>query len=318
MAAIDLRLLNQFVAVAEEGGFGRAAARLHMAQPPLSAAIRRLETELGGRLFDRTSKGARLTPAGQVFLTEARAVLARAARATDAGRSAAAGRAGTLRLAFVGSATFEVLPGMLTAFRAANPDVELVLTEATTAQQVRMLLDDDVDAGIGCPPLHDDGGLASVMLRRTPFVAALPDTHRLATAADIRLADLAGEPFVLFPRTLGPGLYDTVIAACRAAGFTPRVAQEAVQLQTIAALVAGGLGVALLPASARAVARTGAAYVDLVDPPPGLVFEHALLYRHADPSPILARLRRITSGSSFSARTSEYTDAATCGGSGIT
>ncbi|SDD10390.1 LysR family transcriptional regulator [Actinokineospora iranica] len=291
MAAIDLRLLAQFVAVAEEGGFGRAAVRLHMAQPPLSAAVRRLERELGGPLFVRTSRGVRLTAAGAVFLDEARAVLARADRAVDTGRRAVAGLAGRLRLGFVGSATFDLLPRLLAAFRARHPDVRLDLTEAPTAAQVRSLRADTTDAGLGCPPIHDDDGLLTAeVVFREPYVAAVPAGHPLAARAAIGLAELSDEPFVLFPRDLGPGLHGRILAACQAAGFTPKVAQEAVALQTIAALVVGGVGVALLPASARAVPRSGVGYLDLADPP---THELALIHRRADVSPVLARFRAV-------------------------
>jgi DNA-binding transcriptional LysR family regulator len=265
---MELRHFRYFVAVAEELHFGRAAARLNMAQPPLSQQIRQLEEELGVTLLRRSRRRVELTDAGQAFLAGARTTLAEADQAAAAARRAATGEMGRLAIGFVGSGAYSVLPEMLGAFRRQFPDVELVLRQATTAQQVSSLRAGRLDVGLLHLPLGDDGLTCRTVLRE-PLVVALPDGHPLAVQDIVPFTSLAAAAFVMFPRHLGPGLYDRIIGACQQAGFIPRVVQEAANMETITALVAAGLGIALTPASVRHLRRPGVVYRSLSNSPMG-------------------------------------------------
>ncbi|WP_049314802.1 LysR family transcriptional regulator, partial [Pseudomonas aeruginosa] len=229
----DLRQFRQFVAVAEELSFRRAAERLHMAQPPLTTAIRRLEEEVGASLLERDNRIHRLTPAGRAFLDEARRTLAQAERTLAAARSAASGRS-TLRLAFVDSTINILLPRILQAFRQQHGALDFQLQEDTTAGQLEALREDRIDAGLIVLPVDRQPGLYTHLLVDGDMRVALPEGHRLARHARLRLEQLAGEPWLLFPRHYGPGMHDLIVAACAAAGFVPEVVQEARQMQTIA------------------------------------------------------------------------------------
>ena len=244
---MELRHLRYFVAVAEELHFGRAAERLHMAQPPLSRQIRDLEREIGAELFNRVPRGAELTDAGVAFLPEARLTLAQAERAQRAAQRAARGEAGRLRVGFVeAAADSAVLPDVLGFFRLHLPDVGVSLFEMDAVQQADALRTGRIDLGV----LHSVPPDAAQWLRvepvyAEPMVAALTHGHRLAARARVALGDLAAEAFVFFPRPAAPVLYDALIARCRTAGFSPRVMQEATGWHTLAGLVAAGVGTAL-------------------------------------------------------------------------
>lgn len=242
---IDLRQLRQFVAVAEELHFHRAAERLHMAQPPLSAAIRRLEAEVGAPLLVRSSRQVALTAAGAVLLDEARRVLAALETGIARTRLAASGRVGTLDLTFLSNPAF--LPAVLRAYRAACPEVDLRLFEASTADQVERLLDGSADVGFLRPPGAEASGLAFERVLRQKLRLALPADHPLAGAAVVALEDMAGADWVATPRDKGAGFHDCVLEICRRAGFAPRIVQRARQMHTVKALVASGLGVAVVP-----------------------------------------------------------------------
>jgi DNA-binding transcriptional LysR family regulator len=282
---IELRQYRQFVAVAEELSFRKAAERLHMAQPPLTAAIHRIEAELGVTLIERSNRVERLTPAGDVFLLEARRVIAQSDRAIEAAKRAGRGLSGSLRISFVATAAHELLPKILRAFRARHADVALELTEATTAQQAAALQEDRADIGIVAAPLPDDSTLRTVSLRREALVAALPQDHALAARQELRLAELAAEPWILFPASYGPGLHRRIVAACGRAGFVPRVVQEAVQMETIVSLVAAGLGVSLVPPAMARLGRRGIRCVTLTGPATPIRYELALAF--ARPQPLL-------------------------------
>jgi len=263
VSSLDLRRLRYFVVVAEEGNFSRAAERLHMAQPPLSDQIKRLEAALGVRLFDRTSRGARLTAAGEVLLTEARRLLAQAETTAEMVRRVGSGEVGSLNLGFVPSASNSVLPPVLSEFRRRYPDVRLFLQEMNPDWLVAGLHEGRLDVGFFYLPF-EDGALETRVVSREPLVVALPETHELALAEEVDLRDLAGEPFVLPARYRMPGLHAQVVGACREAGFEPEAVQNEVWLmQTIVGLVAGGMGVALVPGSLRNLIRTGVAYKPL-------------------------------------------------------
>jgi DNA-binding transcriptional LysR family regulator len=270
MKTPDLRQLRQFVAVAERLHFGRAAAALHMSQPPLSRSIRDLETRVGATLLARSRRRVELTPEGARLLEEARRLLSQLERTVLDVRRMATGDGGRLRLGFVSLADYGVLPGLLKSYKAARPGVELALREMLSPAQAEALAAGELDFGLLLPPV---GGadLEHLVVQRERFVAALPSRHRLARGRGrIAVRDLAGESFVMVPREIAPGLHDIVSALAARAGFAPRVAQEAIQMQTVVSLVSSGLGVALVPASVANLGRRGVAYRDIADAHPRL------------------------------------------------
>jgi DNA-binding transcriptional LysR family regulator len=289
---VELRLWRQFLAVAEELHFGRAAARLAMTQPPLTQAIAQLERLLSVRLFDRTKRSVQLTAAGEALVPPARELLARAQALPAQARSAASGEVGRLRLAFVSTVGFTLLPQWVRRFRAEQPGVELELIEATGDVQLQALLRGEVDAGFF---LHSPGfapaGLAHLQLLREPLVLALPDQHRLAAKPTLALADVLQERLVIFPRRILPSLHDAIFGLYHAAGRTPEVAQEAIQMQTIVNLVSAGLGVAWVPDSVRQFQRSGVVYRSVKAPRgrpvPGC--ETSLVWAAGPSPPALAR-----------------------------
>jgi len=284
---IELRLWRQFVTLAEELHFGRAAIRLHMTQPPLTQAIQGLERAIGVPLFARTRRSVALTPAGAALLAPARRLLAAADELPRVAQAAAAGLAGQLRLAFVSNIAYGPLPEWLRSFRLAHPEVALQLREATLDVQLEAFDADEIDAGF---VLHAPGaapaGFAAWAVQGEPLVMALPAQHPAAALATLRLADVAGEPLVIFPRPIAPSLFDAVLAAYRAQGATPRIGQEAIQMQTIVNLVSAGMGVAWVPASVTHLQRPGVVYRPVPDA--DLRCETSLLWR-APPPPVVQR-----------------------------
>lgn len=280
---MELRHLRYFVAVADELSFARAARALHLSQPPLSRQVRALENELGTALFTRTKRTVALTGAGAALLPEARRLL-RAADALKAGaRAHAAGEVGSLALGFIGMAAYNVLPGVLPSFHRAHPGVRLALREATSDVLLVALQRGEIDVALVLPPAgHSTVEYAALF--RDGLIAALPAARgEFRAHGALRLARLAGEPFVLFPRQVGASLYDHIVGACHRAGFSPRIEQEAIQMQSIVSLVAAGMGVALVPASLRKMRRTGVRYRPLAERSPGV--EVGVAWRRGDDSP---------------------------------
>jgi DNA-binding transcriptional LysR family regulator len=258
----ELRHLRYFVVVAEELNFSRAATRLHMAQPPLSVAIRQLEQELGTDLFVRTSREVRLTDAGRALLEGARRTLAEADRAVEAARRAGAGELGHLRLAFSWSARFETLPALGRAFQASHPDVELLSQEMWNAQMIGELLAGTIDLAISlCPELGS--GIDSDAIRSERVVAVLAANHPLAAHETLAVADLADESFLFFPRELAPRLYDALTGVCRGAGFEPKLRTGSFHTGWDMNLLAGTPVVALAPESVTAALVDGITAVSL-------------------------------------------------------
>ena len=304
---IELRLWRQFLAVADELHFGRAALRLHMTQPPLTQAIAQLESHLGIRLFDRTKRSVQLTVAGLALVPEARDLLARAKALPAFARASAQGETGSLRLAFVSTVGFELLPQWVRGFRLLYPQVQLELVEATGDQQLLLLERGDIDAGF---ILHSPGfapqGLVSALIGREPLVLALPEQHAFASAGAPDLLQVLEEPLVIFPRRIVPSIHDAIFAMYHAAGRSPNVAQEAIQMQTIVNLVAAGLGVAWVPDSVRQFQRTGVVYRALgkrsaveaatATKVPGC--ETSLIWRQDKASPSLLRFISFVNGKS--------------------
>lgn len=288
---IELRQLRQFVAVAEEMSFHRAAERLHMAQPPLTTAIRKIEQELGVPLLERGNRITRITEAGQVFLIEARRTLAQFERTLGNTRRAARGLTESLRLTFVDSTVNALLPGILRQFRQAHPQAEFHLQEATTAEQLIALRDERADIGMVVLPIAPQDELQILPFLQDRMVLALPDHHPLATQRHVTLSDLADQPWVLFPAHYGPGMHAAILQACAVAGFSPRIVQEARQMQTIGGLVAGGVGIALMPALFAVLKSPGVVFRELSGAGSPVPYTLALALR--TPSPLIEVFCRI-------------------------
>lgn len=290
---MDLRQLRQFVAVAEELHFGQAAARLNMTQPPLSQSIQALERELKVQLFTRTKRTVELTSVGRQWLVHVRRVLDGASGLADTARRLSRGEIGSLRLSFVSTADYSVLPDMVGRYRAEYPHVELTMREATSDIQIEALLNDDVDIGLIIAPtqasLHQS--LSYRALLREPLVAAVPtawvEEHRHGfTAATLEPNDFFKAPLIVFPRRAAPAFHDIVSGYFAGHGMPFAAYQEAIQMQTIVGLVASGLGVALVPQSMTNLQRRGATYLPLSGEVPSV--ETGLAWRRSDGNPALA------------------------------
>jgi DNA-binding transcriptional LysR family regulator len=262
---MELRHLRYFVAVAEEGHMTRAAEQLGIQQPPLSQQIRALEDELGVQLFRRKPRGVELTDAGLAFLEHARSILAQVERASATTRRTARGEQGRVVVGFTSSAPFHpFVPRVIRAFREMSPHVSLVLEESGSGELVQALHSEEIDAAFIRSPIADVVGLEVTPLLEEEMLAALPTGHQFATSNSdtkrLPLSALAKETFVLYKRPGGPGLYDTIITACKGAGFSPRVGQEAPRILSTLNLVAAGLGVSIVPASLRRLEMDGVVY----------------------------------------------------------
>ncbi len=261
---MELRHIRYFLAVAEQGNFTRAAGKLGIGQPPLSQQIRDLETEIGTALFHRVPHGAELTAAGEAFLPQARAALAAADEAKLSAQRAARGETGRLALGFTASASFNpAVTGAIRRFRSAWPEVQLALTEMNSDGLMVKLMRGEIDAAFIRPGLEDPQAVQLKRLADETMMLALPTNHPLAGHRRPPLSAIAGEPFVLFPRTVGLSLYDDIVRACRDAGFELVVTQEAPQIPSVINLVAAGLGVSIVPASIAKIAIEGVVYREM-------------------------------------------------------
>jgi len=284
---MDLRQLRYFVAVAEAGSLTRAAARLHIAQQSLSAQMRALEAQFGAPLFERSSRGVRLTAVGTVLLREARPLLAEAERALETTRRAARGEGGALRVGFLSSVANYMLPPLVRAFRERHPEVTLQVEDALIGTLVDKLRTGELDAGLSRPPLVDD--LATEVVLSEPVAAVLPDGHPLADREQLALGELADEPWLLTPRTSWPPWHDQYDRDFAAAGFQPRVVQRATSPQNLLALVAAGVGVTRLTLSARTLRDSGVTFVPLVGDEAAVV----IVWRPDARNPALPALREV-------------------------
>ncbi|MBD2497813.1 LysR family transcriptional regulator [Nostoc sp. FACHB-280] len=292
---MELRHLRYFVTLAEELHFGKAAEKLHIAQPPLSQQIRQLETELGFELFHRTKRHVQLTTAGQVFLGEVQQILHQLQQAIQIGQQTSRGEVGKLVVGFVSSTAYNILPSILKNYRNCVPGVNLELHELTTDQQLDWLQEGRMDVGFIRPPVEDNKFSWETIFQES-LVVALPETHILAKQSQISLTFLANEGFILFPRKLAPGLYDLIISLCQQSGFSPNVVQEAIQMQTIVSIVAAEMGVAIVPASLQNLQRTGVVYKYIEESTPKVTI--AMIWRSCEVSSTVRKFVEIVRQSS--------------------
>ncbi|MCA6111282.1 LysR family transcriptional regulator [Bradyrhizobium cenepequi] len=281
---MELRHLRYFVAVAEELHFTRAAERLGMKQPPLSLQIRQLETELGTRLFRRLTRGIELTETGMLLLDDARRILDQVERTKASVLSRARGESGGIHVGFAGATYFQPLvPGIIRAYRERYPGVLLSPQQSNTPQLVSELRTGEIDTAFIRPPISDSEELAILPLIEEPMLIVLPAVHSLANRDAVPVAALAQETLILFPRAIGPGLHDAIIAACQRAGFSPNLGQEAPQIPSIVYMVAAGFGVSIVPQSTDRIRAEGVRYLPIKGDGP--VAPISLAYRRDDHSP---------------------------------
>lgn len=283
---MEFRHLLSFLAVAEHLHFRRAAEAIHLSEPALSVQIRALEEEIGVQLFVRDHRKTLLTPAGEVFLEEAREIVMRSERALGRARRAALGQVGILRVGFVSTAAALLVPQLVLRFRELYPDVELELRNVLTADQVVQLGQRQLDVGLLRLPISANEEIQTTVLHREPFVLLLPVSHPLTRKSDLRLEHLRDSNFVMYARKRAPGFHDCILGILNDAGFSPHVVQEASEMHTLVSLVAAGLGIAIAPSS-----------IQLLHHVPGVVVrklsrklplsEIALAVRKHDPSPAI-------------------------------
>jgi len=265
---MDLRQIKQALVLSETLNFHRAAERLHMAQPPLSTAIRKLEEELGVTLFERLPSGLRLTPVGETVLRQMRNTLFFADEIRRAASEGERGEQGKLRVGFVGSAVYSLMPRLIRTFRLQYPRVDLVIEESTTVELLRRLEAHSLDIALVRYPILERTAATVLLLQPDPMVLAVSADSPLAAHHEVDLADLGTTPFILYSRTFVPAMHSMTMMAFHEAGIQPPIAQEAVQVPSILALVESGLGVALVPATAGRQAGDGVKLVRLTGMPP--------------------------------------------------
>lgn len=290
---MELRHLRYFVAVAEELNFTRAAQRLHLGQPPLSMQIRDLEQEIGTALFERTKRRVALTEAGRRFLAHAREILARTQQATEEAQRAGRGEIGRLRVGFTSSLPYtSTLADVVSTYRRDYPDVELVLREMFSVEQFTAISRGDIDVGfVRFRGLEVPAGVATREIGGDPLRIVVNATHPLADREIVSLVELRDEGFIAYPPGTGTGLPAICRDLCRNAGFEPRVVQVAREATTQIALVASGLGVALLPAPLECVRLPRVRYLPLSDA--GAFLSLAVAQREAPAGPLLATFLRV-------------------------
>lgn len=290
---MDLRQIRQFIALAETLSFRKAAERLHMAQPPLSVSVRRMESELGAPLFERGRRGVRLTELGRAILDDARRVALHAEQLRRSAAMAVSGTSGVLRVAFVGSATYSLLPRILPRFRARYPDIALELREGTTTRILEEIAQGSLDLGLVRYPVLEPHASVLIPVEHDTMVAVLPADSPLRRLKRLALRDLADQTFVMYSATAAANLRGQVMLACQTAGFTPRVVQDAVQVQTIISLVESGMGIALVPANSSRHGPGGVVFRRLAPSDAYLSVAIALASRPEPVIPTALRFREV-------------------------
>jgi DNA-binding transcriptional LysR family regulator len=247
---MELRQIRSFLSIAETLHFGRTAELIHLSQPALSLQIRALEEEVGVRLLERNRRRTTLTAAGLAFRDDAVAALSQLEQGIRRARLAARGKLGLLRIGFVSTAGSEIVPNIVRQFRKSNPEVEFSLRNILTAEQVRMLETGSLDIGFLRVPIGENSALDVVTVHREHFVLLVPSSHKLAKRKRVRLREVAGEDFVMYERIYAPGFHDLIFGILRDAGIVPNVSQTAGEIPFLISLVASGMGITILPASA--------------------------------------------------------------------
>lgn len=290
---MELRHLRYFQAVAEEKHFGRAAAKLHMAQPPLSQQIKQLEDELGVTLLSRTTRRVDLTPAGEAYLVRVRAILQSVDAAGDEAKRIGSGLEGRLVIGCVGSATYSLLPALARALRERMPGVDFAFRgEMLSPDQLDALRDGSIDLALLRPfqELSEDTRVTVSPLREERYVVALPKGHRLAGRSKVRVADLRDEDLIVHSGHGRSAMYDAVSTLCRDAGFEPSIRHEVAETSTLVTFVAAALGVAIVPEPVSELVVAGAVYRPLVS---RARMELVAATRADDDSALLARTLRV-------------------------
>lgn len=284
---MELRHLKYFIAVASEENIGRAARRLNISQPPLTRQIKQLEQELDIVLFTRTPKGMELTPAGALFLEEAKNIVSLIDNATERTMRAAQGRLGRLDVAIFGSGILDTIPKILMAFKADFPDVKVVLHQMTKNEQIAALRERRLDVGFNrlLAPLPD---IQSELVIRERLLMAINASHPLSKEPELPFSAIADEPLIMFPTNGRPNYIDKITGICNEVGFFPNVAQEVGDAVSGVALVAGGFGICLVPRSSTVLALPGVVFVPIRDHLPHWCVDLSCIYRSHDHSPILA------------------------------
>jgi DNA-binding transcriptional LysR family regulator len=283
---MELRHLRYFVAVAEELHFTRAAERLGIKQPPLSLQIRHLEQEIGTSLFRRLKRGVELTEAGILLLDEARGLLAQVEKTKTAVQSHARGVAGRIHLGFAGvTYIHQQVIGIIRAYRLRYPGVVISPEQSNTARLIASLRSGEIDVAFVRPPIIDTEGLSIEPLVDEPMVIVLPESHSRAGDRSMPLAALASDTIILFPRSIGPGLHDSIIASCHQAGLSPTLGEEASQTVSIVYMVAAGFGVSIVPQSLEQLHAEGVAYLQIEGDAPRAIV--SLAYRRGDRSTVV-------------------------------
>ena len=282
---MELRHLRYFTAVVECKGYREASRRLHIAQPSISEAVSDLEDELGLKLFLRTHRKARLTPEGEIFYADAVRTLQQAENAILTAKRAAQGKVGKLSIGFIGSATLSFLPDLIRRYKLEYPNVRLELHDLYPVELDKACDRGEIDVAITRTlSLERSKNRQSRVLLRDPLVAVLPRSRKLKSKK-IRLAELAGERFILFHRQGAPGVFDTIVGACRSEGFSPRVENEPNSMQTILSLVEAEEGVAIVPASTSNLRSNGVQFVRLL--PESLYLDLVVAWPLGEPSVVL-------------------------------
>jgi DNA-binding transcriptional LysR family regulator len=261
---MELRQIRSFLSVAETLHFGRTAALIHISQPALSLQIRSLEEEIGVALFERNRRKTNLTEAGVAFRKEASAALSQLDLAIRNSRLAANGKLGFLRVGFIFTAGFEIVPGVVRQFRELNPEVELSLRSIPTATQLRLLEKGSLDIGFLRLPIGEQPTLEVQTVHREPFVVVLPRSHKLAKKKRVRLRELSGENFVMYERSYAPGFHDLILGMLHDAGTVPSISQTAAEIATVISLVDAQMGIAILPTSAAKYCVASVVACDIV------------------------------------------------------
>lgn len=252
---MELRQLRQFLVVAETLNFHRAAEALHLSQPPLSLSMRRLEEELGAALFERHARGVSLTEAGRAALAPARETLIAAEILAQTVREIIGGERGRIGIGFVSSATYALVPAIVSRIHSRLPNLELSLKETTGIEALRGLDDGQFDACLIRPPIVSRTQIRITALPREPFMLLVPLDHSLARAEAVGLEMLGSEPFVMYGREHTPSMRAQLLTTCEAAGFMPRIVEEAAHINTIIALVESGIGIAFAPTLVQRAAQ---------------------------------------------------------------